>query len=143
MNSKKLNFSKDAREELGVLMNAVTEIVVRTCKVFENQDAQLARTIEPLEEVIDELNQELKTRHINRLQEGQCTIEMGFILSDVTTSLERIADHCSNVAVCIMQVQEDAYDTHSFLGQVRSGKNEEFEAMLEKERSAYVLPKAM
>lgn len=79
----------------------------------------LAESIEPLEEVIDELSKELKRRHVQRLRKGDCTIEMGFILSDITTSLERIADHCSNIGVCVTQVREDLYDTHSHLDVIK------------------------
>ena len=88
----------------------------------KNQDVQLAREIEPLEEVIDELSKELKYRHIQRLRAGECTIEMGFILSDVTTSLERVADHCSNIGVCVTQVHEDSFDTHQHLKQIKHSR---------------------
>ena len=98
------------------------------------------RKVEPLEEVIDELNQELKKRHVQRLRDGKCTIEMGFIFSDIVTDLERVADHCSNIAVCILQVQEDSFDTHSYLEQVKSQSNEEFHRIVAQEREQYVLP---
>ena len=104
---KGLKFSDKALEELRVMEHAVEDIVDIAYKVYENQDVQLAREIEPLEEVIDELSKELKYRHIQRLRAGECTIEMGFILSDVTTSLERVADHCSNIGVCVTQVHEE------------------------------------
>ena len=96
--------------------------------------------MEPLEQVIDELNMELKSRHIRRLREGKCTIEQGFVLSDITTSLERIADHCSNIAVCITQVPEDAFDTHSYLEHMKREDNSEFQRVMEESRSRYQLP---
>ena len=76
--------------------------------------------------MIDELSRELKRRHVNRLRAGECTIEMGFVLSDITTSLERIADHCSNIGVCVTQVHEDLYDTHSHLDTVKNAPGEHF-----------------
>ena len=99
-------------------------------KVFTEQDRQLAQTIEPLEEVIDGLNQELKKRHIRRLRNGKCTIELGFILSDITTSLERVADHCSNISVCVTQVRDDAYETHSYLDSVKNEDGGMFRGMV-------------
>ena len=137
---KGLKFSDKALEELRVMEHAVEDIVDIAYKVYENQDVQLAREIEPLEEVIDELSKELKYRHIQRLRAGECTIEMGFILSDVTTSLERVADHCSNIGVCVTQVHEDAFDTHQHLKQIKHGPGETFYRALEVIRSQYQLP---
>ena len=132
-------FSKNAMEELGVLSQAVEDIVQLTYTVFDKQDVKLAVKIEPLEECIDELCKELKYRHIQRLQSGTCTIEMGFILSDITTSLERIADHCSNIGVCITQVREDLYDTHSHLDDLKT-ESTVFIHELEEVRKQYALP---
>lgn len=133
-------FSPQAVKELHVMEKAVIDIVDKAYTVFANQDIQLAEEIEPLEEVIDELSRELKRRHVNRLRAGECTIEMGFILSDVTTSLERIADHCSNIGVCVTQVREDLYDTHSHLDTVKNAPGEHFHHELEVARVNYMLP---
>ena len=133
-------FSPQAVKELHVMEKAVVDIVDKAYAVFANQDIQLAEEIEPLEEVIDELSRELKRRHVNRLRAGECTIEMGFILSDVTTSLERIADHCSNIGVCVTQVREDLYDTHSHLDSVKNAPGELFHHELEAARVNYMLP---
>ena len=133
-------FSPQAVKELHVMEKAVVDIVDKAYTVFANQDIQLAEEIEPLEEVIDELSRELKRRHVNRLRAGECTIEMGFILSDVTTSLERIADHCSNIGVCVTQVREDLYDTHSHLDTVKNAPGEHFHHELEVARVNYMLP---
>ena len=133
-------FSPQAVKELHVMEKAVVDIVDKAYTVFANQDIQLAEEIEPLEEVIDELSRELKRRHVNRLRAGECTIEMGFILSDVTTSLERIADHCSNIGVCVTQVREDLYDTHSHLDSVKNAPGELFHHELEVARVNYMLP---
>lgn len=133
-------FSPQAVKELHVMEKAVVDIVDKAYTVFANQDIQLAEEIEPLEEVIDELSRELKRRHVNRLRAGECTIEMGFIMSDVTTSLERIADHCSNIGVCVTQVREDLYDTHSHLDTVKNAPGEHFHHELEVARVNYMLP---
>ena len=140
MPEKNAVFSQQAVKELHVMEKAVRDIVDKAYAVFANQDMQLAEEIEPLEEVVDELSRELKRRHVNRLRAGECTIEMGFILSDVTTCLERIADHCSNIAVCVTQVREDLYDTHSHLDTVKNAPGEHFHHELEVARLNYMLP---
>ncbi len=117
---KGLKFSENAKKDLEVLGQAVEDIVNTAYEVFDTQDMKLAEKIEPLEEVIDELSKEVKRRHVQRLRNGECTIEMGFILSDITTCLERVADHCSNIGVCVTQVNEDLYDTHSHLNTVKT-----------------------
>lgn len=140
MHNKGVRFSEKAMEELGVLEKAVEDIVDMAYTVFTRQDVKLAVAIEPLEEVVDELSQELKRRHVQRLRAGNCTIEMGFILSDITTSLERIADHCSNIGVCVTQVREDLYDTHSHLDIMKNSPDDSFYHDLEQVRMKYVLP---
>ena len=134
---KGLHFSDKAKAELKVLKAAVHDIVDTAYEVFDKQDVGLAEKIELLEEVVDELSKEVKRRHVQRLRTGECTIEMGFILSDITTSLERIADHCSNIGVCVTQVREDLYDTHSHLDTV---KDSSFYHELEEVREKYQLP---
>lgn len=140
MSEKNTVFSPQAVKELHVMEKAVSDIVDKAYTVFETQNVQLAEEIEPLEEVIDELSRELKRRHVNRLRAGECTIEMGFILSDVTTNLERIADHCSNIGVCVTQVREDLYDTHSHLDTVKNAPGDHFYHETEAARANYVLP---
>ncbi|MBS6194737.1 MAG: Na/Pi cotransporter family protein [Clostridiales bacterium] len=140
MKDKDLTFSKKAEAELKVLTEAVRDIVESSYRVFQDQDLQLAQRIEPLEEVIDELNQELKKRHIRRLRSGKCTIELGFILSDITTSLERVADHCSNISVCVTQVRDDTYDTHSYLDSVKNEDSGIFRGLVLQAREKYMLP---
>ena len=126
-------------KDLEVLGQAVEDIVNTAYEVFDKQDMKLAEKIEPLEEVIDELSKEVKRRHVQRLRNGECTIEMGFILSDITTCLERVADHCSNIGVCVTQVNEDLYDTHSHLNIVKSHPDETFYHELEDARIKYQL----
>ena len=140
LHEKKLTFSAQARNELQVLIAAVSRIVDTAYQIFDKQDLNLTEDVEPLEEIVDELSKELKRRHINRLRSGECTIEMGFILTDLLTSLERIADHCSNISVCITQVRENLYDTHSHLESLKSEPDDSYFNRLEELQKEYVLP---
>ncbi|MGN0413493.1 MAG: PhoU domain-containing protein, partial [Lachnospiraceae bacterium] len=112
---KKQEFSKKALKELDVLIGAIHDIVDMTVDVFIYKDIQRARMVEPLEEVIDGLNVALRQNHIRRLRNGKCTIELGILLEDIITDLERVSDHCSNVAVCIIQVNDDTFETHEYI----------------------------
>ena len=138
MFEKNQQFSKKAKEELAIFTQAVRDIVEASFDVFEKEDITKAMFVEPLEEVIDQLQTEVKQRHVKRLQKGKCTIEMGFVLSDVITSYERIADHCSNIAVCLMQVTADGYDTHGYLKDMK--RNEEFNTRFNEFKERYILP---
>ena len=138
MADKEMTFSESARKEMLVFSDALRDIVTRTSKVFETEDLELARTVEPLEQVIDDLNAKIKANHVERLKNGECTIEMGFVLSDISTCYERIADHCSNLAVCQIQVHKGEYDTHEYLQGVKH-KNEVFDREKEKFAVAYHL----
>lgn len=140
LHAKGLSFSVYAKAELRVLTAAVTKIVETAFSVFDEQDITKASEIEALEELIDELTKEMKRRHINRLRSGECTIEMGFILSDLITSMERIADHCSNIGVCVTQVRENLYDTHRHLNAMKNDRDDEFNKCLEAVRKEYLLP---
>ena len=117
---KGLHFSEEARKEIDILSAAVAEIVNKTIDCFVNNDAQLATEVEPLEQVIDTLKSEIKSRHIKRLQNGACTIELGFILSDLLTNLERVSDHCSNIAFSVIEVANHGeLDSHQYLREVK------------------------
>ena len=140
LHDKGLKFSRKALDELKILERAVEDIVNMAYQVYDEQNVILAREIEPLEEIIDELCKELKYRHIQRLRNGECTIEMGFILSDVMTSLERVADHCSNIGVCVTQVHQDSFDTHGHRDLIKNGPDAGFTHDLEALRSRYELP---
>lgn len=133
------NFSEKAVEELGIATKAINEIMDISFKVFEDEDTRLADSVEPLEEVIDNLQVELKKRHIKRLRGGKCTIELGFAFSDIMANYERVADHCSNIAVCIIEVKADEFDTHEYLDHVKAD-NPEFDEMYKKYKKKYVLP---
>ncbi len=126
LHEKQLSFSEEARVELGVLIKAVEEILELSLKAFCDRDLDAATKVEPLEEVIDFLREELKKKHIARLQRGDCTIEMGFVLSDLLTSLERISDHCSNIAGCMLEMEHSNLDIHEYLRGVKGGDDKEY-----------------
>ena len=138
MHDKNLQFSSDGAAELAVYGKAVKDIVSLTFSVFNNEDVKKANEVEPLEQVIDSLNSSLKNHHIERLQSGKCTIELGFILSDVMTDFERISDHCSNIAVCVSQIHSGSFDTHEYLHALK--KEEEFETEYKELKKQYQLP---
>ena len=133
---KSIQFSKEALDDLSVLEAAVQDIMNRTVDAFQHGDCYAAGKIEPLEQVVDGLVREVKARHIARLQAGACTIEYGFVLDDLLTSYERIADHCSNIAVAMIEVAEDKFDTHKYLNDVKHG-SAKFEQRYEKYRGRY------
>jgi phosphate:Na+ symporter len=140
MNEKNMGFSEKASKELAVFTQAVKDIVSTTLTAFENEDVELARTVEPFEEVIDDISEELKRRHVKRLRTEECTIELGFVLSDIINNYERIADHCSNIAVCLIQLHENAFDTHEYLDKLKQGNNEEFKKLFIAFKNTYMLP---
>lgn len=140
MHSKKLEFSDKAQTELKVLSRAIHDVLKITMLSFVEGDLNLAKQVEPLEEVIDALNTEIKQRHVKRLRKGKCTIELGFILSDITTNLERVSDHCSNIAVCLLQVSEDEFETHAYLGEMKQKDNMDFQGKVMAYKKRYQLP---
>ncbi len=123
---KEESFTDEAMSDIAVLSSAIREIVGLAVESFVKSDTELAQKIEPLEQVIDGLIDEAKLRHIRRLQAGKCTLQLGFVLSDLLTDFERISDHCSNVAACLIQLEAHALDTHEYLHQVKSEENESF-----------------
>ena len=118
LHDKKLTFSESAWRELRVLSTAVTDVLTLAMRAFQSGDAALARRVEPLEQVVDDLTKELRSRHISRLQSGGCTIELGFILSDLITNCERVADHCSNIAATLIENTLGGFEMHGYTGQV-------------------------
>lgn len=137
---KKLKFSKKAAAEMEVFSSAVRDILKITTESFCLDDHDRAAGVEPMEEVINRLNYEIKQRHIKRLRDGKCTIELGFILTDLSNDFERVADHCSNIAVCLLQVSENEYDTHAYLGQLKTQDNIDFGARVDYLSKQYALP---
>ena len=136
---KGLEFSETAKKEIRVFSGAIKEIVSLAIDTFVREDLQEARDVEPLEDVVDKLNVKMKRRHVERLRQGTCTIEMGFILSDITTSFERIADHCSNIALSVLQ-KEDEFDNHEYLDTLEKGENTAFRKKYLEYKEKYKLP---
>ncbi len=136
---KGITFSKHATEELAVLTEALHEIVNRTIKAFTENDLALAASVEPLEQVVDSLISEIKARHILRLQHGNCTIELGFILTDLLNNYERISDHCSNVAVALIEAEHDTFEAHSYLHNMREAENTSYQDLYESYRTQFAL----
>ena len=131
MHQNNVHFSTEANKELEVMSRAVREIVDKSIESFVNDDVELAAEIEPLEQVINNLKQELRARHSKRLQDDECTIENGMLFFDIINSFERIADHCSNLAVCIIELSNRSYQTHTYLKGVKNRNNEGFMEMFE------------
>ncbi len=140
IDDKGLEFSEKAQEELGVITQAIIDILNLTVDSFEREDTRLAARVEPLEQVVDSLKLELKNRHVRRLQEGRCTIELGFVLTDLLTNYERVSDHCSNIAVTVIQVKDSALENHGYLNQLKSSGSPEFTREYEQSLQRYVLP---
>ncbi|NBK78414.1 Na/Pi cotransporter family protein [bacterium D16-76] len=142
IHEKELHFSQKAQEELEVITRAILRIMDLTVEAFETNDAALAAKVEPLEQVIDGLKLELKNRHIRRLQEGRCTIELGFVLTDLLTNYERVSDHCSNVAVTVIQIKDSSLDTHGYLNEVKTAGDPDFTQAFEAYSLEYLLPES-
>ncbi len=120
MNKKGITFSPEAKKELKTISLAVSEILTLTYDALISKDLHAATHIEPLEQVIDDLKEQIRAKHIDRLQGGKCTIELGFILSDLLTNYERVSDHCSNIAACMIRAAEQSYDMHKYLADLKN-----------------------
>lgn len=136
---KGISFSDKGLNEIRVYSEAVKEILDITMKSFENMDKGIAVTVEPLEDVIDDLNIVIKEKHIKRLRTGECTTELGFILSDISTSFERVADHCSNIAIYVLQSDQEEMDPHNFLIQHGMAGNKEFQDRYIEYKNKYII----
>lgn len=143
MNKREQAFSDKATEELKVFAQAVRDIVSAAVEVFVQEDEEAARSIEPFEEAIDTLQKEMKKRHMKRLRKGKCTAELGFVLSDITNNFERIADHCSNLAINVMQLFEDDTHAHEYVDSIEKGEGTEFDRVLQEHLRRYELPGKM
>ncbi len=139
INEKQLVFSHEANWELDILAAAVEEIVSLSVAAFETNDLSYAYKVEPLEETIDRLCDELKLRHVKRIQSGNCTLNLGFVFADLITNYERIADHCSNIAVAIIELDNDEYDIHAYLSDVKAHKSPEFVHLYDEYKKKYAL----
>ena len=134
---KKIVFSDEARYELNVLIAAMKEIVTSTVQAFSRDDLQMAARIEPLRELIGMLCDELKMRHVDRLQSGKCGISQGFAFNDLLTNIERVSDHCSNVAVAMIELESRNFDTHEYLKSLREMRNTEYKRYFEEYEQKY------
>ena len=139
IHDKDLQFSPEACHELDVIESAVREILSVAVGAFVENDPQRAARVEPLEEIIDGLCDEMKSHHVDRLQSGSCTLNQGFVFNDLLTNYERVADHCSNIAVAIIELESDSFDTHEYLNSVRAMKSSSFARYYEEYKQDYHL----
>jgi len=137
IHEKGVIFSEAASQEIRTMENAVSEILSLSFDAFINNDENMARRVEPLEEIIDGLCDEMKLHHVDRLQQGICTLSQGFVFNDLLTNYERVADHCSNLAVAIIELESDSFDTHEYLNSVREMKDESFSRYYEEYSTRY------
>ncbi len=139
MHEKKMHFSEQGRHELEVLSSAVCQVVSMTATAFRDQDLALAARVEPLEEVIDDLCDKMKLSHVERLKQGTCTIEQGFIFNDIITNCERVSDHCSNIAVAMIELSGEAFRTHSYTHTLREKETEAFKSAYDEYAARFAL----
>ncbi len=139
MHKERIHFTEDANKELDIMAKAVKEIIENSTNAFINNDIELAQTIEPLEQVINNLKAQLRARHSRRMSDGECTIENGMLFFDIINSFERIADHCSNLAVCIIELSQGSYQTHSYLKEVKNSDNKHFMESFEEYLNKYAI----
>lgn len=134
---KKLKFSEEASREISVMVKAVEDIMAQTETAFEGNNMEAALTVEAMEHVIDNLKHELKKRHIDRLKDGKCTIEQGFIMTDLITSLERISDHCSNIAGCVEEIAHDSLGLHAYTSEINKAPGSDFYKIYQRNMEQY------
>lgn len=140
MHEKRLIFSDKAQKELQIYSEALKDILYMAVYTFQKEHLPTAYEIEPLEEVIDHLSEKLRDKHINRMRKGKCTIEMGFVLTDITTNFERVADHCSNIGICLIEVSKNEYETHGYVLNVKEQDIAEFNEKCLHYEQKYMLP---
>ena len=140
MQVKEQNFSRKATEELNVYSTALEHIMDLTVSALEDNNREKAALVQPLEELMDVLNKEVKKRHVKRLRKGKCTIELGLSLSDIADTYERISDHCSNVAVCIIQAEDDEMEGHNYRREIKEADDAWFDARYNEFQQKYLLP---
>ncbi len=142
IHEKKLQFSSDAMQELNTMIDAVSEIITLALASFRDDDLNSAVMVEPLEQVVDNLKDRIRMNHVKRMQTGECTIELGFILTDLVTNLERVSDHCSNIAGYMLEMSDANTDVgvHEFLHNVRSGETREFNDYYDYFKVKYRMP---
>ena len=136
---KKLKFSDNASKEIRKMIAAVAEILEETNMAYINNDADAAVSVEAMERVIDKLKHELKKRHIDRLKKGECTIEQGFIMTDIITALERISDHCSNIAGCVEEIDHDSLGLHAYSSEIDKNPGSKFYQVYTQNKDKYAI----
>ncbi len=140
INDKKVHFSTEAMAGIEVMIEAVKEIINNATLSFINNDVELATKVEPLEQVIDRLRDKLKEAHIRRLTNGECTIELGFIFSDLITNIERVSDHCSNIAIGVIEINHDGYEAHEYLHELKNSDDVQYNSDYREYKKKYALP---
>ena len=139
IHEKNIVFSEQAQHELAVLQQAIREILHLSVDTFIASNVEDARRVEPLEEIIDTLCDEMKSHHIDRLQQGVCTLNQGFVFNDLLTNFERVADHCSNIALAVIELQSDSFDTHEYVRSLKMMKDESFARYYDEYKQTYAL----
>ncbi len=139
VHDKQIQFSEKAKKDIGIMASAVQEILELSRQTLESENLEFAKQVEPLEQVIDRIKRKIKNGHISRLRQGDCTMELGFVLSDLLNSFERISDHCSNIAVCVIEITHDSFEVHEYLKGVKSGEAQEFGNMYEDYKQKYAI----
>ena len=137
---KKIKFSDEAHAGLEVMVAALIEIINNATLAFINNDVKLAAKVEPLEQVIDRLRDKLKEAHVRRLTNGECTIELGFIFSDLITNIERVSDHCSNIAIGVIEINRNGYEAHEYLHELKNSDDIQYNADYKEYKKKYALP---
>ncbi len=140
IDEKKIKFSDEARRGIEVIMSALREILNNATLAFINNDLKRAAKVEPLEQVIDRLRDKLKEAHVRRLTSGECTIEMGFVFSDLLTDIERVSDHCSNIAIGVIEINRNGYDAHEYLHELKNSDDIQYNADYKEYKKKYALP---
>ena len=139
IHEKGIVFSPQAQHELSVLQQAIRDILHLSVDTFIDSDVEGARRVEPLEEIVDTLCDEMKSHHIDRLQQGTCTLNQGFVFNDLLTNFERVADHCSNIALAVIELQSDSFDTHEYVRSLKQMKDESFAKYFDEYKRKYTL----
>ena len=137
IHEKQIEFSPEAKHDIKIISMAVCDVLELATEAFVNNDLETAKLVEPLEQVIDRLKRKIKSNHIQRLKEGNCTVEFGFVLSDLLTNYERISDHCSNIAVCLLEIAHGRLDTHEYLSHVKTDGENDFKERYEQYKKKY------
>ncbi len=141
--NKSLSFSEDAKKELTVMIDAVTEILDLALEAFRNNNLEKAYSVEPLEQIVDTLKLKLKSSHVNRLRKNECTIEMGFVHSDLLTNLERVSDHCSNIAACMIESAHNSFEMHEYISELNKNHSDIYNQKFAEYKKKYSIKEAM